>query len=278
MRGAAIPIDRRGWLVLPAVIVLLVVFAGPVGLLLSRAITQPQPGLQNFAVLWNRPIYLQVLLNTVIISATATPICVLLGYPVAHAMANSSPRVRRWLVFMVLVPFWTSLLVRSFATVILLQRTGPINAMLIGIGLIGEPLPLLYNLTGVMLGAVQVLLPFVIFPLYSAMSRIEPAYMQAALTLGCTPLRAFWRVYLPLTLPGVMTGATLVFISTLGYYITPAMLGGPRQIMIAQLIQQQIADFGNWGLAGALSLVLLAVTAGMLGLLQVTVGLKATAR
>jgi len=278
MRGAAIPIDRRGWLVLPAVIVLLVVFAGPVGLLLSRAITQPQPGLQNFAVLWNRPIYLQVLLNTVIISATATPICVLLGYPVAHAMANSSPRVRRWLVFMVLVPFWTSLLVRSFATVILLQRTGPINAMLIGIGLIGEPLPLLYNLTGVMLGAVQVLLPFVIFPLYSAMSRIEPAYMQAALTLGCTPLRAFWRIYLPLTLPGVMTGATLVFISTLGYYITPAMLGGPRQIMIAQLIQQQIADFGNWGLAGALSLVLLAVTAGMLGLLQVTVGLKATAR
>jgi putative spermidine/putrescine transport system permease protein len=278
MRGAAIPIDRRGWLVLPAVIVLLVVFAGPVGLLLSRAITQPQPGLQNFAVLWNRPIYLQVLLNTVIISATATPICVLLGYPVAHAMANSSPRVRRWLVFMVLVPFWTSLLVRSFATVILLQRTGPINALLIGIGLIGEPLPLLYNLTGVMLGAVQVLLPFVIFPLYSAMSRIEPAYMQAALTLGCTPLRAFWRVYLPLTLPGVMTGATLVFISTLGYYITPAMLGGPRQIMIAQLIQQQIADFGNWGLAGALSLVLLAVTAGMLGLLQVTVGLKATAR
>ena len=278
MRGAAIPIDRRGWLVLPAVIVLLVVFAGPVGLLLSRAITQPQPGLQNFAVLWNRPIYLQVLLNTVIISATATPICVLLGYPVAHAMANSSPRVRRWLVFMVLVPFWTSLLVRSFATVILLQRTGPINALLIGIGLIGEPLPLLYNLTGVMLGAVQVLLPFVIFPLYSAMSRIEPAYMQAALTLGCTPLRAFWRIYLPLTLPGVMTGATLVFISTLGYYITPAMLGGPRQIMIAQLIQQQIADFGNWGLAGALSLVLLAVTAGMLGLLQVTVGLKATAR
>ena len=278
MRGAAIPIDRRGWLVLPAVIVLLVVFAGPVGLLLSRAITQPQPGLQNFAVLWNRPIYLQVLLNTVIISATATPICVLLGYPVAHAMANSSPRVRRWLVFMVLVPFWTSLLVRSFATVILLERTGPINAMLIGIGLIGEPLPLLYNLTGVMLGAVQVLLPFVIFPLYSAMSRIEPAYMQAALTLGCTPLRAFWRIYLPLTLPGVMTGATLVFISTLGYYITPAMLGGPRQIMIAQLIQQQIADFGNWGLAGALSLVLLAVTAGMLGLLQVTVGLKATAR
>ena len=217
MRGAAIPIDRRGWLVLPAVIVLLVVFAGPVGLLLSRAITQPQPGLQNFAVLWNRPIYLQVLLNTVIISATATPICVLLGYPVAHAMANSSPRVRRWLVFMVLVPFWTSLLVRSFATVILLQRTGPINALLIGIGLIGEPLPLLYNLTGVMLGAVQVLLPFVIFPLYSAMSRIEPAYMQAALTLGCTPLRAFWRIYLPLTLPGVMTGAPLVFISTLGY-------------------------------------------------------------
>ncbi len=166
------------------------------------------------------------------------------------------PRLRRWLIFLVLLPFWTSLLVRTFATVILLQRTGPLNALLVGFGLTEQPLPLLYNLTGVMVGAVQVLLPFVIFPLHAAMARIEPAYMQAALTLGATPVRAFLRVYLPLTLPGLVTGATLVFISTLGYFVTPAMLGGPRQLMIAQLIQDQIGDFGNWGMAGALSLVL----------------------
>ena len=122
-------------------------------------------------------------------------------------------------------------------------------------------MPLLYNMTGLLAGCVQVLLPFVIFPLYSSMARIDPGYMRAAATLGASPVRAFVRVYLPLTLPGLVTGATLVFISTLGYYIIPALLGGARQQMISQLIQDQIAAFGNWGVAGALSLVLLAVTA-----------------
>lgn len=271
-------IDRRAWLLLPALLVLGVGFLAPVGWLLSRAFTQPQPGLQNFALLWQQPVYLRVVWNTVLISAIATPICVLLGYPVAHAMANATPRVRRWLIFVVLLPFWTSLLVRSFATVILLQRTGPINAALQALGLVGEPVALLYNLPGVLLGAVQVLLPFVIFPLYAVMARIDPSHMQAALTMGARPARAFWRVYVPQTLPGVMTGATLVFISTLGYYVTPAMLGGPRQTMIAQMIQQQIGDFGNWGVAAALSLVLLVVTGVLLGLVHATVGLKAIAR
>jgi len=133
-------------------------------------------------------------------------------------------------------------------------------------------------MTGLLIGAVQVLLPFVIFPLHASMMKIEPAYMQAALTLGADPLRAFFRVYLPLTLPGLMTGATLVFISVLGYFVTPAMLGGVRQLMVAQLIQDQIGQFGNWGIAGALSLILLLATAVLLGLLHATVGLKAVAR
>ncbi|QCI67630.1 ABC transporter permease [Phreatobacter stygius] len=276
--GPAGRFDRRVFLLAPAVLLLIVAFVSPVGLLLSRAFTQPQVGLQNFADLWERRGFLQVLWNTVMISATATPICVLLGFPVAHAMTHGSARLRRWLIFIVLVPFWTSLLVRTFANVILLQRNGPLNTMLVGLGLSAEPLPLLYNMTGLLVGAVQVLLPFVIFPLHAAMLRIDPAYMQAALTLGAGPIRAFWRVYLPLTMPGLLTGATLVFISTLGYYVTPAMLGGPRQTMIAQLIQDQIAQFGNWGMAGALSLLLLAVSGVMLLLLQLTVGLKAVAR
>ncbi len=274
----AIRTDRRVFLLVPAVLLMLVAFIWPVGWLLSRAFTQPHPGIQNFVDLWERQGYLQVLWNTVVISAAVTPICVLLGFPVAHAMTYGSARVRRWLIFIVLVPFWTSLLVRTFATVILLQRNGPLNAMLIGFGLTTEPLPLLYNMTGLVIGAVQVLLPFVIFPLHAAMLRIDPAYMQAALTLGAGPVRAFLRVYLPLTLPGLLTGATLVFISTLGYYVTPAMLGGPRQTVIAQLIQDQIAQFGNWGIAGALSLLLLLVSGVMLLLLHVTVGLRAVAR
>ena len=270
--------DRRLWLLFPAVLVLLLAFIGPVGWLLSRAFTQPRLGFGNFEQLWRQPVYLHVIWNTVLISATATPICVILGFPVAHAMTYAGPRLRRWLIFLVLLPFWTSLLVRTFATVILLQRTGPINVVLVGLGFANQPLPLMYNLAGVMAGAVQVLLPFVIFPLHASMSRIEPAYMQAALTLGARPVRAFLRVYLPLTLPGLLTGATLVFISTLGYYVTHALLGGARQQMIAQMIQDQIAQFGNWGVAGALSLLLLSATGALLLLLQFTVGLKEIAR
>jgi putative spermidine/putrescine transport system permease protein len=271
-------IDRRALWLLPGLAVLAIAFFWPVGWLLSRAFTEPTPGLHNFIRLWSHPVYLRVIGNTVLISAMVTPICVALGFPLAHAMTYASPRARRWLIFIVLLPFWTSLLVRSFATVILLQRTGPINALLIGLGLVGQPLPMVYNLAGVMAGAVQVLLPFVIFPLHAAMLRIDRSFMQAAMTLGAGPIRAFLRVYLPLTLPGLMTGAMLVFISTLGYYVTPALLGGPHQLMVAQLIQEEIGDIGDWGMAGALSLVLLAVTALVLGLLQITVGLKATAR
>ena len=271
-------LDRTNLLLLPALLVLGAAFVWPVAFLLSRAFTYPVPGFGNFVQLWERPVYLRVILNTVTISAVVTPVCLLLGFPVAHAMAHGSPRLRRWLVLLVLIPFWTSLLVRSFATVILLQRNGPLNGLLMATGLIGEPLPLLYNLTGVLLGAVQVLLPFVIFPLHATMARIEPSWMQAALTLGAGPIRAFWRVYLPLTLPGLLTGAALVFISTLGYYVVPALLGGPRELMVAQLIQDQIGNFGNWGMAGALSIVLIAGTGLLMLAVHATVGLKAVAR
>lgn len=271
-------VDRRAWLLAPGLLVLLIAFIGPVGWLLSRAFTQPTIGFENFVALWTHPIYLRVIGNTVMISAIVTPICVILGFPMAHAITYAGPRLQRTLIFIVLLPFWTSLLVRTFATLILLERDGPLNQFLLGIGLISHPLPLVYNLAGLLIGAVQVLLPFVIFPLYAAMLKVDPALMPAALTLGARPARAFLRVYLPLTLPGLMTGATLVFISVLGYFVTPAMLGGVRQLMVAQLIQDQIGEFGNWGLAGALALIVLLVTALLLGLLNATVGLKAVTR
>lgn len=186
-------VDRRAWLLAPGLLVLLIAFIGPVGWLLSRAFTQPTIGFENFVALWTHPIYLRVIGNTVMISAIVTPICVILGFPMAHAITYAGPRLQRTLIFIVLLPFWTSLLVRTFATLILLERDGPLNQFLLGIGLISHPLPLVYNLAGLLIGAVQVLLPFVIFPLYAAMLKVDPALMPAALTLGARPARAFLK-------------------------------------------------------------------------------------
>ena len=140
--------------------------------------------------------------------------------------------------------------------------------MLIGLGLIQRPTQLVYNRIGVLIGMVQILLPFMIFPLFTVMSRIEPSYAQAAATLGANPVRSFLRVYFPLTLPGVLTGGALVFVLALGYFIVPALLGGIGETMIAQLIEQQVADFGNWGMAGTLSAALLVSTAIILALIM----------
>jgi putative spermidine/putrescine transport system permease protein len=252
---------RYGILALPAVALLLAAFVYPISTLLIRSVSVPHWGLQNFAVMWNRPIYLQVLLNTATISGLVTFCCAFLGYPLAYTMATGSAAVRRALVMTVLVPFWTSILVRTFAWLVLLQREGLINQMLLAIGMTDQPLALVHNRIGTMVGMIQILLPFMVFPLYSVMLRIDPAYVQAASGLGAGPIRAFWRVYLPLSMPGLLAGSTLVFIIALGYFITPAMLGGPHDMMIAQLIEQQISSFGNWGFAAALAVTLLAGTA-----------------
>jgi putative spermidine/putrescine transport system permease protein len=183
---------------------------------------------------------------------------VLLGYPIAYTMAHAGERLRRLLIFVVLIPFWSSILVRTFAWMVLLQQKGLINKTLIEyLGLIDEPLTLIYNRTGVLIGMSHILLPFMVLPLYSVLTRIEPSLAQAAASLGAPPYRNFVRIYLPLSLPGLVAGGVLVFVIGLGYYITPALLGGPGDTMIAQLIEMQVAEFGRWGLAGALAIVLL---------------------
>jgi putative spermidine/putrescine transport system permease protein len=254
--------DANLLLVLPAAAVILLCFVWPVVNLLGLSFTQPRPGLANYTALVTRPVYLRVLWNTAVISATVDLFCLLIGYPVAYVMATASPRTRRLLIFIVLIPFWSSVLVRSFAWMVLLQRNGLINDMLIGLGLLQHPAQLVYNRIGVLIGMVQILLPFMIFPLFTVMSRIDPSYARAAATLGAGPVRGFLRVYFPLTLPGVFTGGALVFVLALGYYIVPALLGGLGETMIAQVIEQQVADFGNWGMGGALSASLL-VCAGI---------------
>lgn len=244
--------------VAPAALFLTIIFAMPVGAMLLKSITDPTLGPQNFLKLIETSVYIGALSNTVIVSASVTALCVLLGYPMAYLMAHSSERIRRILIFIVLVPFWSSILVRTFAWMVLLQNKGLINSVLLNIGIIDYPLRLIYNRTGVLIGMVHILLPFLILPLYSVLTRIDESYTSAASSLGASPVKNFLRVYLPLSLPGIASGAVLVFVMGLGYYITPALLGGPKDLMIAQLIEMQIADFGNWGLAGALAVILLA--------------------
>ncbi len=255
-------------LILPAIALVGVCFIYPVVWLLGRSISDPVWGLQNYATIFEKNIYLGVLWNTVSIAGSTTLLCILIGFPVAYSMVHSRPWLRKLLIFAVLIPFWTSILVRSFAWLVILQRGGMINDVLLGIGLIVEPLEIVYNRIGVLIGMVQVLLPFFVFPLYSVMSRIDGSYVKAAANLGASPVRAFWRVYLPLTMPGLLTGAMLVFIIALGYFITPALLGGRKDIMVAQLIYQRIDEFGDWPLAAALAVVLLIGTTAIFLLIK----------
>ncbi len=251
-------------LLLPALAFAVVLFVVPVGTLLLRSVADPAWGLDNFRTILGEPLYRGLILNTVQISLVTTAFCLLLGYPVAHVMATS-PRLTRLLTFVVLVPFWSSILVRTFAWMVLLQNNGLINRFLLWTGLAAQPVEMIFNRTGVLIGMVQVLLPFVIFPLYGAIKAMNPALMPAASLLGASPVRAFLRVQLPLTMPGLVSGATLVFVMALGFYVTPALLGGRRDVVIAKMIQMQVSQFGDWGIAGALSLVLLAATLSLLG-------------
>ena len=247
-----------------------VVFAVPVGALLMRSASDPVWGLQNFRSLWEEPVYASLIRNTVQISLATTIGCILLAYPFAHVMATQ-PRLTRLLTLVVLIPFWSSILVRSFAWMVLLQNNGIINESLLWLGVIGQPLELIFNRTGVLIGMVHVLLPFVVFPLYGSIRAMDPALMPAAACLGAGPVRAFLRVQLPLTLPGLATGAVLVFVMALGFFITPALLGGRRDAVIARMIQLQVSQLGDWGMAATLSLVLLVATLLLLGATQLLV-------
>ncbi|MDM0021877.1 ABC transporter permease [Variovorax saccharolyticus] len=253
-------VPRNAWLALPATALVIGAFAVPVTLFLAAAFTEPSLGLQNFRQIFGDSLYAKVLWNTAVISGATTVLALAFGYPLAYTIANSTPRARRFLIFVVLVPFWTSLLVRTFSWMVLLQPKGLINDLLIGIGLVHHPVELIFNRTGLLIGMVQVQLPFIIFPLYAIMSKIDPAFVRAASSLGATPVTAFLRVYLPLSMPGVVTGCLLVFVTSMGYFITPALLGGISDVMIAQLIHEQVTDIGTWGIPAALSLVLLVGT------------------
>jgi putative spermidine/putrescine transport system permease protein len=205
-------------------------------------------------------IYRAVFLRTFLISLSVTVLCLVIGFPVAYLLATQPPRIANLLMILVLLPFWTSLLVRTTAWVVLLQTNGVVNEILTGLGLVGAPLQLVYNRVGVLVAMTHVLLPYMILPLYSVMRSIPPAHLRAAYSLGARPVGAFLRVYLPQTLPGIGAGALLVFILALGYYITPALVGGPADQMMSWFIAFYTTSTVNWGMASALGLLLLAAT------------------
>jgi putative spermidine/putrescine transport system permease protein len=202
------------------------------------------------------------------IALVVTLVCILLGYPVAYMIATAPPRLAKYLILLVLLPFWTSLLVRTAAWVIVLQKSGVVNDTLIGLGLIEEPLALIFNRTGVYISMVHILLPFMILPLYSVMKGIPGDHVRAAASLGATPRSAFLSVYLPQTVPGLAAGCLLVFVISLGFYITPMLIGGGSDQMLAYLIAEFATNTANWGLAGALAMLLLACIAVLYPLYQ----------
>jgi putative spermidine/putrescine transport system permease protein len=257
-------LDGWGLLVLPLVAFLLVVFVAPLVSIFARSFTDPTTGLDNYRDFLGSPVYLDVLGNTFRISGLVTLVTLLLGFPYAYLMTLAPPLWRNLMLVAVLIPFWTSLLVRTFAWVLMLGDTGVINQFLMSVGLIDEPAQLIRNQTGVLVGMVQVMLPYAVLPMYATMRQIDRRLVQAAEGLGARPISAFWRVYAPLTVPGVAASCLLVFISSIGFYVTPALLGGPKDMMIGELIVQQLSAVLRWGFAAALAVILLLVTAALL--------------
>jgi putative spermidine/putrescine transport system permease protein len=247
-------------LVTPLLATMLLLFVYPIGRVLVTSLFDPGPTLAHYARAFGDPIYLRVLWTTVKISLLTTLACLALGYPMAYLMAEAPPRLRGALVVLVMLPFFMSLLVKNYAWTVLLQETGVLNALLRRLGVIETPLPLMYNLAGVLVGMIQMLLPFMILPLFSAFSGMDRALRHASRSLGAGTLRTFLHVTLPLSLPGAGAGALLVFIVSLGYFITPALLGSPREMMLANLIDNQVRQVINWPFASALAMLLLAFT------------------
>ncbi|PWC37630.1 ABC transporter permease [Azospirillum sp. TSO35-2] len=252
--------------VLPALVLLLIVFVLPVLLLLLRSVTEPELGLQNYRELVESATYGRVFLNTFLVSSVVTAITVLVGFPIAWLLVILPKRWADLLFGIIILSMWTNLLARTYAWMVLLQRTGVINKTLIGLGIIDEPLTLVNNLVGVTIGMTYIMLPFIILPLVTTMRGIEPDLLRAAALCGAGRLDAFRRVLLPLSLPGIAAGGLMTFVMSLGYFVTPSLLGGTSNMMAAELIAQLIQSLLNWGMGGAAAFALLVLTLALYAL------------
>ncbi|MEA3096824.1 MAG: putative spermidine/putrescine transport system permease protein, partial [Caballeronia mineralivorans] len=251
---------RPGAMSAPIIVLLLVMLVYPVGqLLLLSVYNNSGFTLVEYKRLFASSVYVDVLLITLKVSLWTTFFSVLTGYPIAYLISSLTRERKNRLLFWVLLSFWTSFLVRTFAWVVLLGRNGVINQVLLGLGIIDRPLSLLYNFSAVIVGMVHALMPLAVLTMLSVMENIDRRLPSAAATLGARPGTVFWKVYFPLSLPGVAAGALMVFVTAIGFFITPTLLGGRHQTMITQLIIDQVMQALNWGFAGAISVLLLAV-------------------
>lgn len=263
-------------LVAPALALIAITMLAPVGWLfyLSLLSDAGQWSLEHYQRMWEQPSYWRTFVTTFQVSLLTTGICMLIGYPLAYFLSELPRRTANLCMIAVLLPLWTSLLVRTYAWLVLLQRKGLINNAGIALGWWDEPLSLVHNLTGTLIGTVHVMLPFLILPLYSAMRAIDRDYLKAAANLGASPARSFWMVFFPLSLPGLTSGAVIVFILCLGFYITPAVLGGGKVIMVSSRIANDIEVFFNWGAASALGVVLLVLTVALIAVASKLLGAR----
>ncbi|KRQ02540.1 ABC transporter permease subunit [Bradyrhizobium manausense] len=256
--------QRLGWtraaMGAPLVLLLVLFLVYPVGQLLLLSVHGDNGfTLAQYRQLFASSVYLDVLLITLKISLVTTLVCVVTGYPIAYLISGVGKERKATLLFWVLLSFWTSFLVRAFAWIVLLGRNGVINKLLLWLGIISSPASLLYNFGSVLVGMVNALLPLAVLTMLSVMENIDRNLPRAAATLGARPGMAFWKIYFPLSLPGVAAAGIMVFVTAIGFFIVPALLGGRRETMITQLIIDQVQQTMNWGFAGAISVLLLVV-------------------
>ncbi|NLU98954.1 ABC transporter permease [Marinomonas sp. UCMA 3892] len=256
--------SRKKWnnvtLLFPIILFLFLFFLMPLASLLLRSLTEPTFGLQNYAQLLATSTYVQVLYNTFLVGTLVTVISLLIGFPLAWCITLMPKGWGRFLISVILLSMWTSLLARTYSWLVLLQSSGIVNKTLMALGIIDQPLEMVHNLTGVIIGMSYIMVPFIVLPLQACMAAIDPMVLQAASICGASAKTVFFRVFLPLCKPGLFSGALMVFVMSLGYYVTPALLGGVSDMMLPEFIVQQIQNFLNWGMASASAVLLIMIT------------------
>lgn len=260
---------RVYWMfILVPLAVLAVFYFYPLGKVLWLSVSVPELGFGNYGKLVESAAIQRIMLTTLRICVITTTIALLVGYAIAYAMLQALPERRIWMLFVVLLSFWLSVLVRGFAWLTLLQSRGVVNSALIGLGVIDTPLPLVRNEFGVVLGMVHYLIPYAVLPIFANMQGIDPRLVPAARGLGASRFTAFFRIFLPLSVPGIISAGILIFIFSLGFYVTPALLGGGKTVMIAEYISVQIVEALNWGTGSMLAATLLFAVVALLAVVS----------
>jgi ABC-type spermidine/putrescine transport system permease subunit I len=270
MAASTKPAGRnRTWLpALPAVVLVSLVVLPFLWLAALSFVADGAPSLLNYQRMIDNPSYHTIILRTLYLSLVVTVAVIAIGYPTAYYIHSRSRRVAALLLTCIAIPFWTSLLVRTYAWMAVLQRKGIVNDFLLALGLIDRPLRLSNSFLGTSIGMIHIMLPFFIFPLYSAMKQIDADFVRAARSLGASRTKAFWDIFVPLSGPGLLVGGLLTFVLCLGFYVTPQLLGGGNVTVISMKIQENIVTYSDWGAASALGVVLLAVVALLLLVLR----------